>query len=511
MDDLAYRRAPITAVDTATRTVTARLVTWDDPHQVVDPDGATYREQFVKGALEPLTDTYVRDEHGGELIGHMENHRDDGSGHVADLRIADTTAGRDLLALVDAGTIRHVSIEFDHRTGASSWTAGRDAVVRHRAPLHGVAFAFRPAHTAPILSVREQEPQPMSVTMPDTPLPTPQVTVTPVDADDVIALRAEMVAVREELASRADAGIHPLARFQHLGYFAQAAFEDTLLSRALADQITGDNPGVIPPGWIKDVKGIVSFGRPGINAVGTAPLPESGMDINWPYYDGTLTDLVGVQATQKTAITSAEVNLKKGTKAISTFAGGSDIAYQLIRRSDPSYLEAYLRIMTAAYAAVTENTFVDALVAGGTGAIDLPVGSATAATVRAALFEASAEVFGVTGQPATAVIVSNDWLLKLGGLDGLWPASYGTQNVTGTAQASNLEINISGLRVAYSPYLAAGEMVVTNGQAARWHEDGPMVVAAEDVEKLGRNVAVWGMGAAAIYLPAGIVLIHDVA
>jgi hypothetical protein len=48
-------------------------------------------------------------------------------------------------------------------------------------------------------------------------------------------------------------------------------------------------------------------------------------------------------------------------------------------------------------------------------------------------------------------------------------------------------------------------MFVSNRLAATWFEDGPFSVAAEDVEKLGQNVAVWGMGNFAATNPAGIV------
>lgn len=504
-DGLATRRAPITAVDAATRTVTARLVRWNDPRPVRDPNGDRYTETFTPGALEPLERTYVLDQHGGDLIGRMDNHRDDGEGHVADLSIADTAAGRDLLALVEAGVLDAVSIEFDQHGGESKWSSTRDAVTRSRAALHGVAFAFHPAHDAPILSVRE-EPQ-----VNDQPLPTPTVTMDTVHPDEILAMRADLVALRDEIATRAAAGQHPLARFGSLVEWADAvAYDgDKLAKRALADQLTTENPGVIPPGWVQDVKGIVTFGRPAVSAVGgPVSLPDAGMDVNWPYFAGTLLDLVGEQATQKTAITSVDVSLLKGTSAIHTFAGGADISYQLLRRSSPSYRDAYIRIMTAAYAAKTDQNFVNGLLALGTGSIDLPPAGATAATALAAIFQASMTVFAATGQPATAVIADGVWFAKLASL--FLPSVYGTQNVGGTAQASTLGVTISGLTVTYDPYVTSGNMIVTNGAAARLHEDGPMVAEAEDVEHLGRDVAIWGMVANAVYSPAGVVIIKDV-
>ena len=53
-------------------------------------------------------------------------------------------------------------------------------------------------------------------------------------------------------------------------------------------------------------------------------------------------------------------------------------------------------------------------------------------------------------------------------------------------------------------------MIASNELAAAWMEDGPFQAAAEDVEKLGRNVAYWSLGAGARFIPAGIVEIFDV-
>jgi hypothetical protein len=53
----------------------------------------------------------------------------------------------------------------------------------------------------------------------------------------------------------------------------------------------------------------------------------------------------------------------------------------------------------------------------------------------------------------------------------------------------------------------AGTAIVANGLTAAWHEDGPFQASEEDVAKLGRNVAYWGMAAPAVYLPAGVVIL----
>ena len=113
-----------------------------------------------------------------------------------------------------------------------------------------------------------------------------------------------------------------------------------------------------------------------------------------------------------------------------------------------------------------------------------------------------------TGVAATIVYASTALMIEIGGWESFFPAPYSVQNVSGVATASSLLVNVSGLRVVRAKWLdgdAAMHAIVTNGESARWIEDGPRVANAENVGKLGRDVAIYGYGATAAYLPAGIV------
>jgi hypothetical protein len=415
-------------------------------------------------------------------------------------------------------------MELDPVEGGTIIDRAARLVTRTAAVVHGVAFAFRPQLDSPILAIRSTDPEPEPDPDPDpegtdmTIIDTPSLpaTVPPVETVTPDLLTRSLDALRDDVRRDMLANVpgdpgHPLARFRSLDEFVDASYADPslrpLLVRALADQTTASNPGVVPPGWVSTVYGIVDRGRPTITAFGTAPLPASGMDVNWPYFDGDLTALVGAQATEKTAITSVKVDIKKGNKALQTLAGGSDISYQLIRRSDPSYRDAYMRIMFAAYAAVSNNVAADAATAAAATWVEYDLAGAdqTGAELRAALFAASVEVEAATGAPAGFVLAATDAFLAIGALPEVFPAGYGTSNVSGTADAASLRVSITGLPVIHDPYLADGTLIVSNDLAGKWYEDGPMTVAAEDVEKLGQNVAVWGMGAFAAALPKGIV------
>lgn len=343
-----------------------------------------------------------------------------------------------------------------------------------------------------------------------------------------IDLQALALAVSEHVKLGAGS-IDPYASARKFDSFSacvlalRAGDPDAVAAFALTDQITGNNAGVLQPGWLSEVKGIVAWSARAITALGgPAPLPGNGMSINWPYYDGTLSSLVGLQATEKTEVTSARVDLKLGTAALKTYAGASDISWQLIERSDPSYVDAYLRIMTAAYNLVTDAAFVG-VVASGNGLIgmanaatneivlDLVLAGTTADAIRGAVFDASVRVEDVTGSPAEVILVATDVFKAWGGKAGLSPNQYNPMNGSGTAEAAGLKVEVSGLPVVRVPALPNGYAVLTNRSAARWHGTGPLFASAPEVAKLGQDTAVWGMGAPGIYLPKGITRIVKVA
>jgi hypothetical protein len=343
----------------------------------------------------------------------------------------------------------------------------------------------------------------------DPPTPSPTFgrfdpgTITPPAAPTLEELTA---AVTERLGGRVERGVHPLARFSSFAEYAAAVRDDPTLQLALVDQITTDNPGLVRPGWLTEVVGAIDEGSPVVTALRAGGLPAGGMSFDWPVYTGDYKTLVAKQLTEKSEIHSAKVSFGKSAAVpIETFAGGSDISYQLLRRSSPSYLAEYNRIMALAYAWCIEDVYSDALTAAAGGTVVCDPLTAPAADIRAALFEASSKVRTATGRPADEVFVSPDVFAAWGALTGLENPAYGTVNAHGTASAATLSININGLAIIEGPALAAATALVTNDAAAAVYADGPFTATAEDVNKLGQNVAIWGMAAFAAKRPTGIV------
>jgi HK97 family phage prohead protease len=508
--------AEITARGAAERVIEVRAVPWNVISET--PDG---RESFARGAFDTDEPERVTLEaigpHGADpgvrLVGRATQLADRDDGLYATFAVSRTREGDELLELARDRVYRGASVVF---TPISDRAADGGVTIRERAELVRVGIVERAAYAgAEVLAVRSEDANPMTdesaapvVAESATDLGVRVAADTPDASSAIDELRRDLLgrmASLEAVGNRAR-GPHMMARWAGFGDYLKDAAGDpesaVLLARALVDQKAATNPGVMAPSFVADVKGIIDASRPAIEATGgPGALGASGMTLNWPYFAGDLGALVGKQSAEKTEITSVVVNLLAGNAPIETFAGGSDISYQLIRRSAPSYLEAYGRIMLAGWALTTEKEYETDLNAGATGTLTGDI--STDAATRETFFAGSAKVRSATGAPASAVLVASDVFAALGAV--LTPASYGTANLTGTAQASTLQVNVSGLAVVEAPYLPAGVAIFTNDRAAQWHEDGPFVATAEDVAKLGQNRAYWSMGATGIFIPAGLV------
>lgn len=460
----------------------------------------------------------------GRLSAAMEQRPD---GMHATARVFGTTAGSDALIEATEGVLTGFSISAeiaeyttDPATDVrhvTAWTARHLGLVRRP--------AFEQARGLQVAaSQREERTMPATTTTTTTPAPpapagaptggagtTPTVAEMPTVAE-LAAQVSPLVAVELE-AARA-AGRHPLAQFATEADYvhALAAAEGDAANRlraafAVPDQVTGDNPGLMAPQWRSVIAMNLDARRPAIRGTGgPIGLPDSGMQANWAYYDGDLDAIIAQQLAEKTDLSGVKISIKTANEPIKTAGTVSDISYQLLLRSSPGYLESYLRICRAAWGRYTEGKYEQALHTRGTPAGD-PLVADDASQFGAWLFAQSQAVEDATGAPADVVGVSSDVWLMLGALESLYNPRYGTQNAQGVASAATLRVELNGLTVTRWPFLPDGAAVVTNGQAARFPEYGPMVANAEDVRKLGRDVAVWGMYEdAEVYFPAGVIV-----
>lgn len=486
------------------RTVRLRIVPWG----VVAPKatlerGAVGPETFARGAFDGVDPSRVTIEsgaHGGPLVGRglaLEQLED---AAYLDASIARTVAGDELLELARAGVYRDVSVAFAPRAGGSR--RRRDGVTeRTAADLRRVAILERGAYEgAQLVHIRSED----NVTAPDE-LQAPSL-------DDISAAVREIVAdaipapvVQIPAPEREPSVLERAGTFAEL--YQRVLDGDDELLRALADEVTGDVPSIVRPGWLDTIIGILPAVRPIVTAFGRDSLPADGMAVNWPTFAGLTDDpslRVGVQATQKADIVSAKIVLGSGTSPITTYAGGLDISWQTLKRSNPAFMAIALRILTTAWAQVTDKAFGAAIEAAATGAGAFPA-TPDAGDVHRTLVAASAVVDDTTGSPATFVLAGSAAWLGLAGIDGLFPANAGGGPAVGSVDAAGLTLRVSGLPIIRAKHLTPTACIVSNDAAASWLEDGMFTAQQDVVAKLGTDVAVWSLGAPGVFIPAGIV------
>jgi hypothetical protein len=204
------------------------------------------------------------------------------------------------------------------------------------------------------------------------------------------------------------------------------------------------------------------------------------------------------------------MDIKLATEALVTYAGGSDLSYQLIRRGSPSALDAFARIILAAWAAVTDAAFVTELETG-TATIDFAeaLASHDLAEFIANLIDGSVTIEAATGRPAEFALMSTTAFAQYAKL----VAESSNQTIIGAQQSftiNGLNLGIGGIRLIHDPNVTAGKVIISNELAAAWYEDGPFQATSEDAPKLGRDVVYWSLGAGARLIPAGILEAYDV-
>ena len=495
--DLAIEIREASDTDPVIATGYGRAVPYDD-----STDLGGLAESFARDAFDPadVIGKPFAYRH-GEPIGTITGASNEPDGLYIDFEILNTAQGRDAATLMRGNASKGLSVGFS--PVESVWNKAKTAVRHTRARLLEVSQTHMPAYANAGVSEVREEGETMSDTVDNSAAEVPAVDV---EARENIAQLREHITSLEVMTEP----VHPLAEFRSFGDYSKAVLSGDIEARALFDQITSNNPGLMPPNWMTDVKNIVDLGRPAISAWGVQSAGGSGMDFAWPYFDGDLSLIVAEQVAQKNELNSVAISIKKGSASLATYGAASDISYQLLQRSTPAYLDSHNRIMAASYALITDNVFVDAMLAASTAQTYNFAADTTGEDFRAGVFEASVAVETATGRPAEFVVVASNVFKAIGGWSTFFPAPYGTQNVSGTATGGTLGVSVSGLPVIHDRNLAAGGILVSNSACAKWIEDGPTLAAAENVGQLGRDVAIYGYGVPAAYTAAGIISLEVV-
>jgi phage head maturation protease len=457
-------------------------------------------------------------------------------GVYATFRVAKTTSGDEILALADEGVVTGVSVEMGRNARTrTERRQGRRTTVVEFMDVRAVSPTYHPAYEAEILAVRSQQQQEDAPVADDkapangAPDEKAAVVVTesPMNMEAAIAAAfekfgdsvqtrgsADALAVQEKILDRlekveeesrasfqipaapAEGGApedFKTGEWMHLVLKAMSGDRidnRELQNRVAADLVTADNLGVVPPMFTGDVRETIDTSRPFLESTRRLNIPRAGMQLTVPVIATRPT--TGVQSSEKAELVSTATEINAANFDPLTIGGYGDISLQLLKRSDPSYLELYLDLLAEAYGIDADDQAVDALLA-------------QAAVNEGGTQDPEDAAFGTAWANAAAVsrrlIPDRIWLSSSA------VAAYIDAKANGTNAPlySNIQSNftagggagglISGLRPVHVPALddEAVDMIVGPSRGFGWAEDGTYTLQVDVPARAGRDVGLVGM------------------
>lgn len=518
------------------REVAVRIMKWDTVGET-----AIGKEKFRAGAFDGVRPEKVilRMEHEGPPAGRaiaLERQED---GQIAVFKVASTSRGDELLTLARDGYYTGASPSFMPLEGGSVIEGrGSDRVtVRTKVDLREVSLTWRPTYSGTgVLYARTQEGKTeMAEANAEAPKYDPSALVPLQDRLSSLEQREMAYKETEATVKRLNERIEklqersngeptnvevpkPIAENPYVGDWFQAAATlmdggqlTTLQERALTDLLTTANVGVVPPAYTTELIGIINKARPFMETTRRMDMPANGMQIIFPRIGTRPT--VAEQTTQKTEVSSGAVTTDTVTANVRTFAGAGDISLQLLRRSDPSFLNLYLELLAERYARAVDAAAVAALIAGtpaqgGTftvGTAAFPLGTAFTNSVTAIM--APPDTMWV-GTAVLAAMINARTTTNQPLYEGI--------STFPTANAASLEFGrFMGLRVVwdlaldtltYDADVTAGvqntRVIVGPSSGFAWAEEGTFTLTADNAGRLGRDVALAGFVAFLPLYPA---------
>lgn len=503
----------VVAADAATREITGRVVTWGE--QGFTSAGATI---FEPRSIEFGRKTKLLLEHERTRpIGTLKSYEITDQGVDAVFHVAKTSAGED--ALVEAST--GLRDGFSVGVKVDSWDNQDGVMVIKAAKLIEVSLVTDPAiDSARVASVaaseseeqisestdsenNNNEGEPVS----DTTVPAPAVATEAVEAAATPApVQAAQSAPSYTTAPRVNTNVTAgqFAKAQLAASRGDADARD--LVAALAVATVAENTGMVPPTYLRDVIGIIDSSRPFIDSIERAALPASGMKIFTPKLGAQA--IVGLTAegaefaSQDTAVTFQEDNVVK-------FAGAGKLDVELVDRSDPSFLDLYIRELAASYAQKTDAYAAQIAAQNAT--------QSSSSTIYKAIALGIADSFGVMRMTPNRLLVANtggedgiDFAGLLGAVDSTGRPLYAAaapQNANGLVSQGSTSGTVAGLSLVVDPNYTgddanAKHALVYPSNAMRFHEGSNIQLRANVVANGQLEIGLYGYAAVVNRYPA---------
>ena len=502
----------ITAADSDARTITGRIVAFDEP-----ANASTGKVVFAKGSIQPAQ-VFLNLEHDRtRRIGKsLEMSLDGDSAINATFKISNTQAGSDSLIEAMDGLRDGFSVELM----VEDYVQEKGYMKVLKAELTGVALvsepAVRSARVAEVAANQDSEsPNESETTNTDEEENMENTTekaapaVEPVAAPEVESVQAS------SRPSYFSAPRSPItSKVTYLEHYLKANIlhdEDSRQYVKAADNTTSTAPGMIPtPQSTTVINALANADRGMIDALSREALVGEGMTFELPKITAvpTVSNIA-----ENGAITESNLSATFLSVPVQSFKGRAISTIELIDRSRPEYLTALLANLEFAYAKVTDEFAVGTIAAAGqqTG-----VNANTATGFLGYTSQAAGAVYNSSLGFARNIVVSpGQWTNIMGYNDNGAPLYNAAQpsNAAGNVRGDSLRGVVSpGLNLFVSrsignagPTTSTGDfsMVVVNPDAWTWYES-PRFNLRTNINSDGTiDILYYGYAAIAPKIPFG--------
>lgn len=480
------------------RTIEGRLLPFGE---VVEVEGI--RESFAPGVFagtDPESVVVLWQHDRTQPIGRMSDIREERDGYWGTLRLATTPRALEAATLSAERVVRGLSVGF-----LPDQSTRRKGIREHtRARLIEISLVTFPAIPgAEVTATREEAHMDTDTATEIEVEENLSIDLAPIEAQ-MAEHSTELREMRNHLANLTTGGgvvpEPPMSLSAAFAELLQMVANHPAENRALADVIgtaPGNASGLIRDQYISELLGVLSVNRPLFSAAGTVGFPSSGYGIAFPQV--TQHTQVAKRGAEKTAIPTRELTVGGVTFPMEWFAGGVDVALELISQSDPSVVEVVVGDLLDQYAIATETEFsIDAIAAATVGgaALDFTDWS----NFVGAVVTTSSEIREATGLPGNLIALTDaSWLALVKLLNPDQPSISFGNGPDFTAES----VAVGGIVAFHAPYVTAD--LQFNTKALRKSERPPDTVTATNVALMGRDIGILGATISLPLYPAGII------
>ena len=429
-------------------------------------------------------------------IGRMTSAETRADGIYATFKLSRSSGGNDALIMAQEGLVTGLSIGAEILASKPS----KDGhTVVSSAKLKEVSLVTVPAFaSSEILEIAAEEVIPVEETQQtesETVVEDTTVEAAPVETAAVEAARPTVTAsyfTSPRVNLNVTAGEYAKAQINA----ARGDADARDLVAALQVATVAENTGMVPPTYLKDVIGIIDSSRPFIDSIERAALPASGMKIFTP----KLGTQASVDLTAEGAeFASSDTTVTAQEDLVVKFAGAGKLDLELVDRSDPSFLDLYLRELAASYAQKTDQ-YAAKIAADGSA-------DSSSTTIYKAIAKSIADSYGIMRQTPNNLLVAPsggnddvDFAGLLGAVDTTGRPLYAaaaSQNANGLITQGSTNGTVAGLNLVVDPNYTGGTSAIKVGlvyptMAMRFHESGTLQIRANVVANGQLEIGIYG-------------------